>query len=127
MLDINYIQNTALVMATAWNAPLNIEIHDTTQATGTTYLPANIKANAHTASMNQGREIRNLGLNVVAIATSGIRGWDRSAFNTAPNLWDHSVSGIIIGLASKSTTTWFLAGANAAFFYLCYFETVNSY
>jgi hypothetical protein len=41
---------------------------------------------------------------------NGIRGWDRTNLSTAVLLWDYTAAGNIVGLASKSTTTWFLGG-----------------
>jgi hypothetical protein len=61
--------------------------------------------------MNQGREIRNQGLNIVATGNQGLRGWDRTNLSTAVLLWVQS--GVIKGLASKSKTTWFVAGSDA--------------
>jgi hypothetical protein len=53
MNDLNYIESTTLIMATSgFNAPRNIEIHDTTQATGATYLSTNIRITAFTATMS---------------------------------------------------------------------------
>ena len=51
MIDLNYIEGTALVMATAGSSPHNVELHDTSQATGTTYLGTNIKAPAFVSYM----------------------------------------------------------------------------
>jgi hypothetical protein len=48
----------------------------------------------------------------VATATiNGLRGWDRTDLSTAPNIWSYSSGGDMRGLASKSTTTWFLGGS----------------
>jgi hypothetical protein len=46
--------------------------------------------------------------------TNGVRGWDRSNFNTSSDLWNYSAGGGMYGLASKSTTTWFLGGCKDA-------------
>jgi hypothetical protein len=51
---------------------------------------------------------------LVAGDSNGLRGWDRTDFNTAALLWNYSAGGEIRGLASKSTTTWFLAGRDDA-------------
>jgi hypothetical protein len=48
MNDLNYIEGTVLIIAVAREAPYNIEIHATAQATGTTYLPTNIKTGVFT-------------------------------------------------------------------------------
>jgi hypothetical protein len=54
-------------------------------------------------------------MNIVAAAnTEGLRGWDRTNLSTAPLLWNYSAGGDIRGLASKSTTTWFLGGRDTA-------------
>jgi hypothetical protein len=49
---------------------------------------------------------------VVTGTTNGLRGWDRTNLSTAVLLWNYSAGGNMRGLASKSTTTWFLAGRN---------------
>jgi hypothetical protein len=114
-------------MATA-NTPNNIEIHDTAQATGTTYSNTNIKTGASTNTMQQGREIRNGGLNIVVAAfTNGVRGWDRTNLSTAPLLWNYTAGGDMRGLASKPTTTWFLGGRSSmAQFYKFHFEVADN-
>jgi hypothetical protein len=67
-------------------------------------------------------------LNIVASAdTNGLRGWDRTNFSTASNLWAYSAGGNMQGLASKSTTTWFLGGRHsAAQFIKSHFEIANT-
>jgi hypothetical protein len=51
MWDLNYIEGTVLVMASSHSPPYNIEIHNTNQATGTTYLPTNIRTGAFGSTM----------------------------------------------------------------------------
>jgi hypothetical protein len=52
-------------------------------------------------------------LNIVVTGeTQGIRAWDRTNLSTAVLLWNYSAGGVMVGLASKSTTTWFLGGNN---------------
>jgi hypothetical protein len=48
--EINYIQRTSLVMAVSWNAPYNVEIHDTNSAAGSS--SNNIKTNVITSNRN---------------------------------------------------------------------------
>jgi hypothetical protein len=113
MSDLNYIESTALIIATPFNfSPFNLEIHDTNQATGTTYLSTNIKTGAHTGRSDQAREIRNQGLFIISASLNSVRGWDRTNLSTAPNLWNYSAVNTIRGLASKPGTTWFLAGSD---------------
>jgi hypothetical protein len=50
-----------------------------------------------------------------------IRGWDRTVHNTAPYLWNYDAPKVIVSIASKTTTTWFLAGTYHAIFYKGYF------
>ena len=49
-------------------------------------------------------------MNIVATSATSLRGWDRTTFNTASNIWNYTAGSFMIGLASKSTTTWFLGG-----------------
>jgi hypothetical protein len=67
-------------------------------------------------------------LNIVAVgATNGLRAWDRTNLSTAVLLWDYSAGGDMRGLASKSTTTWFLAGRySVAEFIKFHFEVANT-
>jgi hypothetical protein len=51
MGDMNYIEGTVLIIASSMFGPYNIEIHITTQATGTTYSATNIKLGVFTANM----------------------------------------------------------------------------
>ena len=127
MTDLNYIEGTSLIMATATSSPYNVEIHDTNQATGSTYLSTNIKTGSFTATIIQGREIRNSGLHIIAAGGSDMRGWDRTNLSTAPDLWLYNAGGTKRALGSKSTTTWFLVGIDgAATFYKFHFETANT-
>jgi hypothetical protein len=53
-------------------------------------------------------------LNIAAVAyNDGLRGWDRTNLNTAVLFWSYTVGGHMSGLASKSTTTWFLGGRDS--------------
>ena len=54
-------------------------------------------------------------MNIVAAGNGdGLRAWDRANLSTATLLWNYPTGGNMSGLASKSTTTWFLGGLNAA-------------
>jgi hypothetical protein len=66
-------------------------------------------------------------LKIVAVGyVNGLRGWDRTNLNTAASLWSYTASGDISGLASKSTTNWFLGGRqDAAEFIKFHFEVVD--
>jgi hypothetical protein len=52
IVDMSYIENSALVVIIGYQSPANIEIHDTTQATGTTYSGTNRKTGATTGEMS---------------------------------------------------------------------------
>jgi hypothetical protein len=68
-------------------------------------------------------------LNIVTASNtaSGVRGRDRSNLSTATLLWSYTAAGSMIGLASKSTTTWFLGGRSSiAQFYKFHFEVANT-
>jgi hypothetical protein len=67
-------------------------------------------------------------LNIVAVGdTDGLRGWDRTNLSTAVLLWNYTAGGDIVGLASKSTTTWFLGGRHlVAEFIKFHFEVANA-
>jgi hypothetical protein len=57
----------------------------------------------------------------------GVRGWDRTNINTNPGLWHYSAGYHMAGLASKSTTTWFLGGRlTVAEFIRFHFETPDT-
>jgi hypothetical protein len=50
-------------------------------------------------------------MNIISGADpEGLRGWDRTSLSTAPLLWDYFAGSTVVGLTSKSTTTWFLGG-----------------
>jgi hypothetical protein len=65
-------------------------------------------------------------LNIIASGDTALKGWDRTNLSTAPLLWNYT-GGVIMGLASKSTTTWFLGGRSNTFnFIKFHFELANT-
>jgi hypothetical protein len=67
-------------------------------------------------------------LNIVAVGDNeGLRGWARTNLSIASNIWAYTVGGNMFGLASKSTTTWFLASCrNIPEFIKFHFEVANT-
>jgi hypothetical protein len=66
-------------------------------------------------------------LNIILVSANGLRAWDRTNLSTAVLLWDYTAGGDIRGVASKSTTTWFLGGRfSVAEFIKFHFEAANT-
>jgi hypothetical protein len=66
-------------------------------------------------------------LNIIVAGDEGLKGWGRTNLNTAVLLWNYTVGGLMRGLASKSTTTWFLGGRrDAPQFIKFHFEVVDT-
>jgi hypothetical protein len=65
-------------------------------------------------------------LNIAAVGNEGLRAWDRTDLSNAPLIWNYT-GGDMRGVASKSTTTWFLGGRDTATeFYKFHFEVINA-